>query len=298
MSCFVDQGQSLASGDMTAITSTAYSRDLGDELRRLREKFTSLTGAAFAEQLGWDPSKVSNIEKGKARASEIDLIQYLMTCGRDTLYFERFRDHYRHAFDQSVVVVPDNIRTLAKAEAQAKKITCYDVLTVPGLIQTRRYARTLLAGGRNTPEELEIGFMSRMERQKVMKQEKRPECHFYVHELALQLRVGDEQIMEEQYLRMLFNSHILRIVPMSASPAAIRMSSRMLFGFEKQVPFAYSETDIGKIFAHEGAVIADSRETFKWLDAIALDEEQTRSLLMSYISALKKGTHEPMADLA
>ncbi|WP_176929676.1 hypothetical protein [Lentzea albidocapillata] len=32
---------------MTAITSTAYSRDLGDELRRLREKFTGLTGHAF-----------------------------------------------------------------------------------------------------------------------------------------------------------------------------------------------------------------------------------------------------------
>ncbi|MDT7785745.1 MAG: hypothetical protein QOF58_4164 [Pseudonocardiales bacterium] len=284
---------------MTAITSTAYSRDLGDELRRLREKFTTLTGFAFAEQLGWDPSKVSNIENGKARASEIDLIQYLMTCGRDTDFFERFRDRYRYAFDPYVVLVPDNLRTLAMAEAQAKKITCYDVLSVPGLIQTPEYARTLLSSGRKRPEDVEKSLKWRMERQAILSRvQNRPECRFYVHELALQLRVGDERIMEEQYLRMLFNTHILRIVPMSASPAAIRMSARMLFNFEKHVPVAYSETDLANVFAHDGAAIADSREFFKWLDALALDEGQSRSMLAKYVSGLRKDSHEPQAELA
>ncbi|GGU68176.1 helix-turn-helix domain-containing protein [Lentzea flava] len=65
---------------MTAFTSTAYSRDLGDELRRLRETCTGLNGRNLAKKLGWDPSKVSNIEHGRARASEIDLVQ-LFTVG-------------------------------------------------------------------------------------------------------------------------------------------------------------------------------------------------------------------------
>ncbi|MFC3895932.1 helix-turn-helix domain-containing protein [Lentzea rhizosphaerae] len=283
---------------MTAITSTAYSRDLGDELRRLREKFTGLTGFAFAEQLGWDPSKVSNIENGKARASEIDLVQYLMICGRDSTYFEAFRDRYRYAFDPYVALVPDNLRTLAMAEAQAKKITSYDVLSVPGLIQTPEYAQTLLASGRNTPSDIEKFLKWRMERQAVLKRPNRPECRFYVHELALQLQVGDERIMEEQYLRMLFNTHILRIVPMSAGPAPIRMSPRMLFSFEKLIPVAYSETDLARVFAHDGAAIADSREFFKWLDALALDEGQSRSMLANYVSGLRKDSHEPRTELA
>ncbi|GAA3689118.1 hypothetical protein GCM10022267_89890 [Lentzea roselyniae] len=84
---------------MTAIASTAYSRDLGDELRRLRESCTTFNGHAMAVQLGWDPSKVSNIERGKARASEIDLVQYLATCGKDIDYFEEFRSRYHNAFD-------------------------------------------------------------------------------------------------------------------------------------------------------------------------------------------------------
>jgi hypothetical protein len=284
---------------MTAITSTAYSRDLGDELRRLCEKFTTLTGFAFAEQLGWDPSKVSNIENGKARASEIDLVQYLMTCGRDSNYFEAFRDRYRYAFDPYVVLVPDNLRTLAMAEAKAKKITTYDVHTVPGLIQTPQYARALFVeGGRVSPEEIDKGVRLRTERQAILRRQNPAECLFYVHELALQLRVGDDQLMEEQYLRLLFNTHILRIVPMSAGPTTIRRSARMLFSFEKHTPVAYSETDLGQVFAHEGGAIKDSREFFKWLDARALDEGQSRSLLANYVSGLRKDLDEPRAELA
>ncbi|MET9630490.1 helix-turn-helix transcriptional regulator [Lentzea sp. NPDC006480] len=283
---------------MTAITSTAYSRDLGDELRRLREKFTSLTGFAFAEQLGWDPSKVSNIENGKARASEIDLIQYLMTCGRDTPYFERFRDRYRYAFDPYVVQVPDNLRTLAMTEAKAKKITTYDVHTVPGLIQTPDYARTLLSSGGNTPADVEKFLKWRMDRQAIMRRQNRPECTFYVHELALRLHEGDDAVMEEQYLRLLFHTHVLRVIPMSAGPVAIRRSARMLFSFEKLVPVAYCETDMANVFAHDGKAIAQSREFFKWLDSLALDEGQSRSLLASYVSGVRRDLDDPLAELA
>ncbi|MFI6099751.1 helix-turn-helix domain-containing protein [Lentzea sp. NPDC051213] len=284
---------------MTAITSTAYSRDLGDQLRRLREKFTSMNGASFAEHLGWDPSKVSTIERGRARASEIDLVQYLMACGRDANFFEEFRSHYRYAFDPYVVQVPDNLRTLAMTEATANKITTYDVHTIPGLIQTPEYVRGLFVeGGQVAPENIEKGVRLRMERQAVMKRHNRPECHFYVHELALQLRVGDDRLMEEQYLRMLFKTHVLRIVPMSAGSAPIRHSARMLFSFEKMVPVAYSETDLAQVFSHNGAAIAQSREFFKWLDAVALDEGQSRSLLANYASGLRRGLHVPRAELA
>lgn len=284
---------------MTAITSTAYSRDLGDELRRLREKFTSMTGASFGEQLGWDPSKVSNIENGKARASEIDLIQYLMTCGRDTEFFERFRDRYRYAFDPYVVLVPDNLRTLAMTEAKATKITSFDGLTMPGLIQTPEYARALLTeGGNEPPEHIEKFVRLRIDRQAIMRRLDRPECVFYVHELALRMRVGNSQIMEEQYLRTLFHTHVLRIVPMSAGVAIAMRSARRLFSFEKHVPVAYSETDVAQVFAHDGKAIASSREFFKWLDSLALDEGQSRSMLADYVSGLREDLHDARPELA
>ncbi|WP_329790058.1 helix-turn-helix transcriptional regulator [Lentzea sp. DG1S-22] len=284
---------------MTAMTSTAYSRDLGDELRRLREKFTTLTGHAFAEQLGWDPSKVSNIEKGKARASEIDLVQYLMMCGRDSAHFEAFRERYRYAFDPYVLVVPDNLRTLAMAEAQAQKITSYDGLSMPGLVQTPEYARALLTeGGNEAAEDIEKFVQLRVDRQSIMRRSNPPECVFFVHELALRLRVGDARVMEEQYLRLLFHTHVVRIVPMSAGVAIAMRSARRLFSFEKMVPVAYSENDVAQVFAHDGKAIASSREFFKWLDARALDGEQSRSMLTDYVGGLREDLHDARPGLA
>ncbi|MGI5506086.1 helix-turn-helix domain-containing protein [Lentzea sp. CA-135723] len=262
----------------TAITSTAYSRALGAELRRLREKFTRLTGQAFAEQLGWDPSKVSNIEKGKARASEIDLVQYLMTCGRDSDCFEAFRARYRYAFDPRVLIAPADLRALALAEAQATKITSYDVLTVPARIQNPDYTRALLEFGRGSPEEIEEVVRQLEERQEA-RWPNSPECLFYVHELALRMRVGDEKIMQEQLRRLGHTPHTVRIVPMSAGPGPVRRSPRMLLGFAKLAPLACGESDLGTVFAHDGASIADSRGFFTWLDGIALDEGSSRRFL-------------------
>src|SRR5688572_22685119 len=101
----------------TTTPSTAYSRQLGDELRKLRETCTGLTGAALAVRLGWDPSKLSTIETGKYRASEIDLVQYLSKCDKDIDFFEDFKRKWRNAFDEYIVQVPDNLLTLARAES-------------------------------------------------------------------------------------------------------------------------------------------------------------------------------------
>ncbi|NKE55496.1 helix-turn-helix domain-containing protein [Lentzea sp. PSKA42] len=278
--------------------STAYSRDLGDELRRLRETCTGLTGRALAVQLGWDPSKVSNIEHGKARASEIDLVQLLTVCGKDIDFFEDFRRRYRHAFDLYLAQVPENLRTLAMIESMASKIVTYDALTAPGLLQTRRYARELLiATGVEEPENVEKFVDLRTERQAILRRPYPPKCTFFVHELALQIRLGDDQVMEEQYMRMLFKTHFLRIVPAKFMPVALR-SKTTLFEFKKAPPVAYAETDLAKVFAQDGAAVKKAEKLFARLDDIALDEEQSRRKLAEYVSGLRKDPHGSGPDLA
>src|SRR5689334_9550575 len=153
---------------MTAIISTPYSRELGDELRHLRKTCTSFHGRAMAIHMGWDPSKVSDIELGKARASEVDLIQYLATCGKGLDLFEEFRRRYHNAFDLYFAQVPDNVRTLAMTEAMATKIVSYDVLNVHGLVQTERYARQLFVDSHiEAPEDIEECVQVRMDRQAI-----------------------------------------------------------------------------------------------------------------------------------
>src|SRR4051812_19002227 len=97
-------------------SSTPYSRDLGDELRRLRETCTQYTGAELAERLGWDASKVSTIEKGKVRATDLDLAQYLTACGKARDVIDEFTGRYRRASDFGFVQKLGEYRTLMLAE--------------------------------------------------------------------------------------------------------------------------------------------------------------------------------------
>jgi transcriptional regulator with XRE-family HTH domain len=262
--------------------STAYSRDLGDELRRLRETCTDLKGHEVAARLGWDPSKVSTIEHGKARPSEIDLVQFLTMCGKDIDYFEDFRRRYRNAFEEYIVQVPDNVRTLAMAESTAKTMLNYDTLTVSGLLQTESYADAVYrAAGVAVEERIPALVRARMDRQAVLRRHDRPDCLFYLHELALQQQVGDAQVMEDQYLQLLFYAHIVRIVP---ADVIINSAGVRLWEYEKAMPIAYSETDPTQVFVQDRGAIARTRLIFDRLAQVALDEEQSRRKLAEYVN--------------
>ncbi|GAA3666641.1 helix-turn-helix protein [Lentzea atacamensis] len=265
----------------TTTPSTAYSRDLGDELRRLRETCTGLTGAALAVRLGWDPSKVSTVERGKFRPSEIDLVQYLSMCGKDIDFFEDFRRRYRNAFEEYIVQVPDNLRTMAMAESTAKKIVAYDAQTVPGLLQTPEYADGVYrVAGLVTEERIPALVQFRTDRQAILRRHNRPTCLFYVHEHALQTRVGDDRVMEDQYARLLFNVHLVRIIP---ADTAVIASSCTLWEYEKAMSIAFVETDLANVFVQDPGAIVRTRLLFDRLAAVALDEEQSRRMLAEYV---------------
>jgi hypothetical protein len=263
---------------VTTTNSTAYSRDLGDELRRLRQRFTGMGGRGLAVLLGWDPSKVSNIEHGKIRASDIDLAQFLTACGKDIDFIDDFFYRYRNAFDPYFAQMPQNLRTLGMTEAAATKIMAYDLITVHSLLQTPAYARALQAV---THEDIGID----MDRQAVMRRPAGPECVFYLHEIALRMRLGSEQVMHDQHLKLLAQSNIVRIVPMEATTAAFQ-SKCTLFEFERSLPLVYAESGHAKVFAQDAAAVDRAEKLFDLLDSVALDENQTRRKLTEYTSQL------------
>lgn len=264
---------------MTA--STAYSRDLGDELRRLRETCTGLSGNKLAEKLGWDPSKVSTIEHGKARASEIDLVQYFTACGKDIDFYENFRCRYQYAFDEYVLQVKGNLRTVAMAESTARKIVSYDTLAVSGLFQTAEYAEGVYqTTGVVTEERIPALVQSRTARQTILNRHDRADCMFYIHELALQQPMANDEVMAAQYRRLLSKSHLIRIVP---AEVAVLSAGFILWEYEKSKPIAYSETEFARVFVQDPGAIAQARLHFKLLGKVTLDEEQTRTKLKQYI---------------
>jgi len=261
--------------------STAYSRDLGDELRRLRETCTGLKSNELAKKLGWDPSKISTIEHGKARASEVDLIQYLSMCGKDIDYVNDFRRRYQYAFDEYILQVKGNLRTVAMAESTAGKIFSYDPLIVSGLFQTEEYAEGVYrTTGLVAEERIPALVQARTDRQAILQRHDRPDCLFYIHELALQQPMGDDGVMQAQYERLLSKAHLIRIVP---AKVAVVSAGFMLWEYEKARPVAYSESEFARVFVQDLGAIARARQHFKQLEKVALDGEQTRSRLRQYL---------------
>lgn len=97
---------------------------------------------------------------------------------------------------------------------------------------------------------------------------------FYIHEHALDLQVGNAEIMEDQYARLLFNPHIIRIVPKDAPIVA---SSFVMWEFDKVRPLIFSETNLANVFVEDPGAIARTRLLFGLLDELALSAEQSRS---------------------
>ena len=270
---------------MNGDPSTPYSRDLGDELRQVRERFTTFRSRKIARMLGWDPGKVSNIEHGKVRATEIDLIQYLGRCGRSQKFIEDFLNRYRSAFNPYFVQVPDNLRTVTMAESSADKITSYSLTTIPGLVQTEEYATALFeADGTVSSDEIPTFVRFRIERQAILRRPNRPRCTFFIHENALRLKVGSEQVMEDQLMRLLFHTHIIRIVPAATGAAGLFMAPYVLWEYEKRSSVAYTESDLAQVFVQDLRGVKHCKTIFAHLDALSLDEEQSRSMVADLAS--------------
>jgi hypothetical protein len=109
------------------------------------------------------------------------------------------------------------------------------------------------------------------------------------------MMLGSASVREDQYRRLLFKTHILRIVP--ANITAFR-SPCVLYEFKKASSVVYCETDMARVFAQDKTAVARAKRLFQRLDAVAMDAEQSRSKLMEYISGLREDSDVPGPDLA
>ncbi|MCX2950554.1 DUF5753 domain-containing protein [Lentzea sp. NEAU-D7] len=233
------------------------------------------------------------------RATEIDIIQYLGRCGRSQAFITDFLERYRSAFNLYFVQVPDNLRTMTMAESGADKITSFNMTTMPGLAQSKEYALALFqAHGQLAPEAIERAVRFRMERQAILLQPNRPACTFYIHENALRLKVGSDEVMEDQLMRLLFHTHTIRIVPAASGAAGAFSAEYMLWEYEKRSSVAYTESDLAQVFVQDLAGVKRCKSIFAHLDAVALDEEQSRSMVADLASRSREDLSDRKLRLA
>ncbi|HEX6345383.1 helix-turn-helix transcriptional regulator [Umezawaea sp.] len=278
---------------MTSTDSTASSRELGEELRRLRG-LTGLDGALLADRLGWHATTLTQVELGRARIGELDLLRLLVHCGLERTAIDGFVVRHQSAVEPYLSRpgcdrLPENLRALTLAEAAAEAITSFDLATIPGLLQTEDYARALLSQlGLTAPDEITPAVRARIGRQAMLRPYSGPYCTFYIHENALRMKVGCDQVMEDQLLRLIFQATsprcVIRIVPASVGGAGALSAGCKLIEYRDTVPLVYTETEMTRSFSTEPQAIARSQLIFERLAVFSIPRQASRTLMMEYMA--------------
>lgn len=192
-------------------SSTVRLRRLGSYLRRLREE-AGLTLEDASAKMERSPSSLSKIETGKVRVPPRDLHvildaysfedqrvrESLMTLARDA----RKRGWWQY----SEVLGPAGEDFLS-LESDAYAVRAFETILIPGLLQTRDYARALHAAapGVGSPEDVDRFLTARATRQEILVRPDPVRLWAIIGEAALRQRVGGPDVMRDQL------EHLLKI---------------------------------------------------------------------------------------
>ncbi|MBQ1073153.1 helix-turn-helix domain-containing protein [Micromonospora sp. C31] len=249
---------------------------LGAQLRRLRE-----SSGVSREGAGWEirasESKISRMELGRVGFKERDVADLLTLYGvtapdeRESL-LKLARDAnspgWWHRYGD---VLPNWFQSYLGLEAAAALIRSYEVQFVPGLLQTREYARAvvLLGHGRAAAAEIERRVTLRLQRQRLLHRENPPLLWAVVDEAALRRPIGGPRVMRDQVAALIEATKSpnirLQVIPFAAGGHAAAGGAFTILRFgDQELP------DIVYIEQLTSAIYLDKRDDLDYY-AVAME---------------------------
>ncbi|MEU4767730.1 DUF5753 domain-containing protein [Actinosynnema sp. NPDC023794] len=287
------QGQSTEADEKKAAPrlSNARSRELGEELRRIRHR-ARRSSAGTAEAMGWSLGKLSKLETGSRGTRAWEIATLIGRLGADKPARDRILaiadEPDNGNFLRPYNDVPDTLTALTLHEQLAQTIITYEPLTVPNLAQTEDCAHAL-TGDRALAT-------ARTARQDALRRRSvGPEMVVLVHEAALRTIVGDPQVMRDQLLHLTLMcgwAHCSpRVIPMSTrSHAALRNPATLLTFDHPITPLAYIETDTAVVFQDEPQAVTHYQAKMRRLAALALSPGKSHDVLAGWANRYDRDT--------
>ncbi|MGC5033449.1 helix-turn-helix domain-containing protein [Micromonospora sp. DT229] len=259
-----------------AVGPTVLRMLLGAQLRRLRE-----SRGVSRESAGWEirssESKISRMELGRVGFKERDVADLLTLYGvtddqERAALLKLARDAnnpgWWHRYGD---VLPSWFQSYLGLEAAAALIRSYEVQFVPGLLQTREYARAVVRLGHASaePAEIERRVDLRMHRQELLRRPRPPRLWAVVDEAALRRPIGGPKVMRGQLQAMLEATRTpnvrLQVVPFTAGGHAAAGGAFTILRFgDQDLP------DIVYIEQLTSALYLDKREDLDFY-AVAME---------------------------
>lgn len=291
--------------DQGPVVQSAMLRAELIDLRRER----NLTQEAVARELDWHPTKIIRLEGGKSRISKTDLQallrEYEVTSesrqerllalaqgARESAWWDRYRD-----------VVNDASVSYIGHESGASVIRQFENALIPGTLQTREYAATIISHFVRgvSGEGLERRVELRMGRQEALsRREDPPRCHYVLDEAAIRRHIGmrtDPMIMPNQLRsiaeRVAGSDRIsVRIVPFSAGAYPGLEGPFALLGFDRSLSDILYQEGAASLrtrsyFTRDADIVSDYRDAFEAIAGDALSVPDSMTLIRSVADELE-----------
>jgi transcriptional regulator with XRE-family HTH domain len=157
-------------------------------------------------------------------------------------------------------------------EAQARRLRSFELVVVPGLLQTEAYARAVLSTRVGaTPDEIDETVAARLARQQVLERDQPPELWAILDEGVLRRPVGDPAVMHGQLTHLAYMARrphvVVQVVPLAAGAhEGMRGGAFVIAEFDDAATIAYQDTAVsGQIIedASEASALAHTWDTLR-----------------------------------
>ncbi|MFJ5121505.1 helix-turn-helix domain-containing protein [Kitasatospora sp. NPDC088548] len=212
-------------------------RRFGEELQRLRLA-AGLSAPEAGALVGMKSPAVSHTEAGRITLNPERLEIWLDAYGcTDPAYRATLAEMGRSTgkgwwteFDGQV---PDLALDLAEAEDRAVCVEGYDALYIPGVFQLPAYTQAIYEDGyRDGLWDVATAVKFRLERQRILTDDKSRQFRFVVHEAALRMRFAGDDVMRAQLLHLIDVAELpnvtIQVLPFTA-PKHAPLSASFLF---------------------------------------------------------------------
>jgi transcriptional regulator with XRE-family HTH domain len=266
---------------------TLRRRELGALLRALRND-RGLTVEQVAERLLCSPSKVSRMETGQRGATlrdVRDLCEIYGVTGESRIahLMDLAREGKQQGWWQSYDL---DYATYVGLEEAAVALSYFQSSIVPGILQTRGYARAIHEGGfqEYEPGRIDEHVAVRTRRQRLLNRD--PPLHVAVvlDEAVLHREVGGPAVMSEQLQHFVDMAKLptvtIQVIPFSAGAHPAMDSMFDILEFAGSAPsVVYVEGLMGWLYLERVADISRYVRIFELLCSVALAPKESIELI-------------------
>ncbi len=269
---------------MTSPSPTVRRRELGARLRALRLA-AGMTVEEVAGRMEVSPAKISRIETAARGISVADVRflcdTYMVSAEERDRLLSLTRESRKRSWWQQYGL-PESLSTYIGLEESAVSILEYESGTVPPLLQTGDYARSMIEGAEPDLDQdlVESRVSARLGRQSRLQGSDPATLWAVLDEAVLHRMIGGPAVMREQLLALSgrLPHATVQIIPFRAGPHPGLNSSFILLELEGPVPdVVYVEGLLGQHYLQSPADLARYRRVFDQLRAIALSPRESQA---------------------